>query len=482
MQKLFFILGLFFTSLLQAAELPESVAQALKQVRVPKEAVGIFVQPVGENKPLLEFNSDQVMNPASTIKLITTYAALELLGPAYTWKTEAYADGPIDGDVLDGDLILKGYGDPKLTLENFWLLLRNIREHGVREIRGDLIIDRSRFNLDDHDPNKFDADPIRAYNVGPDAFLLNFKAVRFDFIPDAENKKVTIVTEPQFHNLVVENKLKLVTGDCGDWSPRRFITFQVRNNKAKAIFKGSYHLGCGDKSWYIGFEDHTTYTHELFKQLWKELGGTIIGRNVHEGKVSEKSKLIGSMESPALAELIRDVNKYSNNVMARQIFLTIGAEATGLPANPDYSIMAVKNWLQKKGLNFPELVLENGAGLSRVERITPRHMGELLINAYASPVMPELISSLPIIAVDGTMKKRLLGLPIAGQGHIKTGRLEQVSAIAGYMLDKRGQRYVVVCIINHAHSGNGTQVVHDALLDWLYNREVVTNLESVSSR
>lgn len=480
--RILFSLGLFLSFVSAAAELPDTVAQALKQARIPQESVGIFIQPVTANKPLLTFNAEQSMNPASTIKLLTTYASLELLGPAYSWKTEAYTNGPIKNEVLDGDLILKGYGDPKLTLENFWLLLRSIREHGIREIRGDLILDRSRFNLPDHDPSQFDGDPTRAYNVGPDALLLNFKTIRFDFIPDIENKKINIRTEPQFPNLDIDNRLKLVTGECLEWNPKQLVTFRVKNSKVKAVFRGTYRTECGEKFWHIGFSDHTTYTHQVFKQLWKELGGILIGRNVREGKVSEHSKLIGSIESPALAELIRDVNKYSNNVMARQIFLTMGAEITGLPANPELSINVIKAWLKQKGMDFPELVIENGAGLSRNERISPRHMGELLLNVYASPLMPELISSLPIVAVDGTMKKRLIGLPIAGQGHIKTGRLEQVSAIAGYALDNRGQRYAIVCIINHPNAGNNSQLIQDALLEWIHMRGETMNSGLASSR
>jgi D-alanyl-D-alanine carboxypeptidase/D-alanyl-D-alanine-endopeptidase (penicillin-binding protein 4) len=158
--------------------LPAPVARALKTAGVPSSAVAVVVQDVDARMPRVSFNAEKPMNPASVMKLVTTYAALELLGPAYTWKTEAYAQGSLSDGVLNGDLHLKGYGDPRLTFENFWLLLRQIRAKGLREIRGDLVLDRGHFAPADHDPARFDGEPLRPYNVGPDALLLNYKAIR----------------------------------------------------------------------------------------------------------------------------------------------------------------------------------------------------------------------------------------------------------------------------------------------------------------
>src|SRR3990172_6136486 len=176
--------------------LPISVAQALQQAGIPESSVGIYVQEVTAKRPLLASGEERALNPASTIKLVTTFAALDLLGPAYRWATEIYATGALRDDVLDGNLIIKGYGDPRLTLENFWLMLRSLRARGVREIRGDLVLDRSYFATGDIDPAGFDNEPTRPYNTPPDALLVNFKAVRLQFVPDTERGVPKIIAEP----------------------------------------------------------------------------------------------------------------------------------------------------------------------------------------------------------------------------------------------------------------------------------------------
>jgi len=214
---------------------------------------------------------------------------------------------------------------------------------------------------------------------------------------------------------------------------------------------------------------HAQYTYALFRELWRELGGTFAG-GVREGPAGADARLIASVQSPTLSEVVRDINKFSNNVMARQLFLTLGAAGAGAPASADKTGRVIRQWLAGKGLSFPELVLENGSGLSRIERISAKSLGELLLAAYKSPVMPELMASLPLAAVDGTMRKRLSGAEVAGQAHIKTGSLSGVRAIAGYVLDARGRRVVVVFIVNHANAGNA-QPVQDALLRWVHSRD-----------
>ena len=167
--------------------LPPDVAASLKAAGIPLSAVGIVVQEVGVTRPSLALNATRAMNPASTMKLVTSFAALELLGPNFMWRPEAWASGSMSGDALEGDLILKGGADPKLTIENLWLFARALRARGLREIRGDLVLDRSYFDAAEHDPSRFDAEPQRPYNVGPDALLINFKAVRFGFSPHRSN-------------------------------------------------------------------------------------------------------------------------------------------------------------------------------------------------------------------------------------------------------------------------------------------------------
>ena len=456
------------TKLASAQSLPASVEQALKRAQIPLSGVAAYVQGVDSTKPLVAHNAAQAMNPASTIKLLTTYAALELLGPAYTWKTEAYAGGSLQGDVLQGDLILKGYGDPKLTLEKFWLLLRRLRALGLREIRGDLVLDRSYFEAAEYDPAKFDAEPLRAYNVGPDALLLNFKAVRFQFVPEADREFVTVIAEPKPAGLEFAASVRATDGACGDWRAGIKADFQTNGGSAKASFTGSMPAACGERYWNASLLAQPNYVYGVFRQLWEELGGTLAG-GWKDGAVPADARLLATGESASNAELARDINKFSNNVMARQLFLTLGAKVLKLPGRNDRSAQVVRSWLAEKKLDFPELVLENGSGLSRQERISAEHMGRLLLEAWRSAVMPELMSSLPLVAYDGTMRRRLRFESIAGQAHIKTGSLSDARTLAGYVLDQRGQRRVVVLFINHANAAAG-QPAQDALLQWVYER------------
>ena len=449
--------------------LPAPVARALKTAGVPPSAVAVLVQDVDARMPRASFNAAQPMNPASVMKLVTTYAALELLGPAYTWKTEAFARGPLKDGVLEGDLLLKGYGDPKLGFEQFWLLLRQLRAKGLREIRGDLVLDRGHFAADNHDPARFDGEPLRPYNVGPDALLLNFKSIRLGFVPDAERKSLAVYAEPAPAQLDIVNLVKLTDAACGNaWYEGIRMDLAHAGAGARLVLTGDYPAACGEKSRHVAVLDHPHFVAGVFRQLWGELGGTFSG-NLREGATPAAARLLARSESPALAEVVREINKYSNNVMARQLYLTLGAEATKRPARGADAEAAVRAWLAQKELRMPELVIENGAGLSRSDRISAENLARLLLAAYASPVMPEFIASLPLAGIDGTMRKRLNGNGVAGQAHVKTGYLDGVRALAGYVLDRRGKRVVVVFLANHPNSA-ATKAAQDALLACVYER------------
>ncbi len=448
--------------------LPAALSHALSQAGIPETAIGLYVHEIGAAEPLLAVGAERALNPASTMKLLTTYAALDLLGPAFTWPTEVYAAGPLAQDVLSGDLVIKGYGDPRLTLENFWLLLRDVRSRGVREVRGDLLLDRGHLAVNGFNSSAFDGEPTRPYNTGPDALLVNFKAVRLTFIPEPASRSVRITVEPPLRELAVINKITLDNAPCGDWATRLKLDPQGGSDSARLVFTGSFSAACGERVRHYSVLGHPQYVASLFRELWRELGGTFTG-TVREGEAGDGARLLARTQSPALAEIVRDINKFSNNVMARQLFLTLGAAGDGPPGTTEKANRVIRQWLAQRGLAIPELVIENGSGLSRLERISAQSLGRLLLAAFASPLMPEFVASLPLAAVDGTMKKRLNGAGVAGQAHIKTGLLTGVRAIAGYVLDARGRRVVLVFIVNHANYG-AAQSAQDALLKWVYAR------------
>jgi serine-type D-Ala-D-Ala carboxypeptidase/endopeptidase (penicillin-binding protein 4) len=446
--------------------LPPAVSQALAAAHIPTSAIGIVVQEAGGTSPRLSINADQAMNPASVIKLVTTFTALELLSPAYTWKTGFWSRAPLDHGVLAGDLYLRGSGDPKLTFEQFWLLLRQLRARGVRDIVGDLVLDRSLLSPCECDPAAFDDKPLRAYNVGPDALLVNFKAIRLTLVPLTATNSVQVLAQPEPANLDIVNDIRLGNNGCGDWKEGLQADLSHQGQRWRLTLAGRYSASCGEHDWNLGVMPHADYVRGVFEQLWRELGGSWRG-NLREGSVPIEAREIAMIESPPLAEVIRDINKYSNNVMARQLFLTLGAESGKQPATVADADAAVHGWLDAHDLHLPELVLDNGSGLSRRARISAGGLARLLGAAWKSPVMPELLASLPLTAVDGTMKKRLNGDAIAGQAHIKTGTLDGVKTIAGYVLDRDGHQQIVVFLVNHANA-QAAQAAEDALLDWVY--------------
>ena len=471
--KLFFCL-LFCCSLIQNAQgvaLPLSVREALRQVDIPLSSIGVVVREVNARTPLLSVNARQAMNPASTMKLLTTYAALEMLGSNYTWKTEAYLDGKLEEGVLLGDLILKGYGDPQLTLEKFWLWLRDMRSRGLREIRGNLVLDRSAFEPVNYDAAAFDNAPLRPYNMGPDALLLNFNAVRLRFIPDSE--KIQVIAEPNLSGITLDNRitssslsgesLTIEPADCSNWEDG--ISTQL--DGATVRLQGVFPTQCGECEQHVCLLPPAQYLYSVFRALWQEMGGSLSGE-LRESTLPRSATLYATHTSNPMAEVIRDINKFSNNVMARQVFLSLSGNSEE-PASLARSEAAIRNWLAQKKLRFPELVLENGSGLSRIERISPQHMALLLQSAQRSPLAAEFEASLPILGVDGTLKKRLKESVATAQAHLKTGSLKGVQAVAGYVLSRSGKRWLMVFLINHPNAGAG-QLAQNALIEWIQSR------------
>jgi len=438
---------------------PSTYLAKLAAARIPADAAAVVVMPVDDGALRWSANAAKPMNPASTMKLVTTYSALHLLGPAFTFRTEVLADGPQAGDVLRGELYVRGGGDPHLVIENLWQLLDRLRGFGIRDIRGDLVLDKTLFEPLAHDPGQFDGEEGRAYNVGPDALLVNFKSIAVTFVPDTAARVARVMVVPEVAGMKYPRMVPAVEGGCGDWRSRLKADI---NDPMNLRFGGSYPLACGERAIYLGALGHTNYFAAVFRALWERQGGSWTGK-VREAAVPATARLIAVQDSEPLAVLIRDINKFSNNVMTQQLFLTMGA-AGGEPGNPERGATAVRGLLAARGIVAPELVLENGCGLSRVERISAATLGNVLADAWHSQWMSELMASLPVSGVDGTMQRR--NVPV-GAAHMKTGMLEDTRAVAGYVQAASGKRYIVVAIINHPNAGRG-QGAHDALLEWVY--------------
>lgn len=443
------------------SSLPPELTRALAAANLPASQIAIALQAVDAPAPRLLHNAARPLNPASVMKLVTTYAALEKLGPAYAWKSELRSDALPRQGRLEGNLYFVGSGDPALTLERFWLLLRQLRERaGVQDIGGDLVADRSAYRLPPFDAAAFDNEPLRAYNVNADAALVNYTALRFTLVPDQAAGTVRLVQEVPQEGLEVRAAILPGSGECGDWREKLTVRFEAASRRLD--IGGSFPLACGEKPLHLAPLAGDAYLGALFRPLWRELGGRLAGR-VREGAVPAGSELLLRWESPSLAEIVRDTNKYSSNVMARHLFLALDDAA---PATPEGARRGLQRLLAAQGLQFPELQIDNGSGLARGDRIAARSLLQLLLAAWKSPVMPEFMASLPLAGRDGTLKRRFGNGSSAGRAHLKTGSIDGVRAWAGYVTDGEGRRWALAVLANGPRAGAAWGPV-EALLEWI---------------
>ncbi len=451
------------------AALPADFVSALAQAGVPRTAVSVMVvalpPPAAPTPPArLSYRASAVMNPASVMKLITTYAALDVLGPNFTWTNRVYVDGSVADGVLTGNLVLRGSGDPKLVLERLDALLRQVQAQGVREVRGDIVLDHSVFELPER-TTPFDDEPLRPYNATPDGLLVNFKSLIFNFSPDAANARATLRSEPPIANVEIPASVPLGNGPCDDWRAALQADFA---NPQQVRFAGSYPAACGDKSWPIAYVEPQSYAPRVVQALWAAAGGRLSGQ-VRDGTTPPSAKLLLSADSLPLAEVVMDVNKFSNNVMAQQVFLTLSSQAQGRGSFAASRQQVLHWWKTRLGKQAAAPVLDNGSGLSRQERTSAAALTALLRHADSGPLAGPFQASLGIAGVDGTVARLRERNPNAlalGRAWLKTGTLRDVVALAGYAQGLSGQRYSLVVLVNHDQASAARPAL-DKLLEWV---------------
>ena len=447
--------------------LPAAVASALRHAELPTQALAAWVQAVDAPQPALSWRADVPVNPASVFKLVTTTAGLDLLGPAFSWTTPVLFTGPVRDGVLHGSLVIQGRGDPKLVMERAWLLLRQVRAAGVRDIDGDIVLDSSAFAAPEATPADFDGEPWHPYNVLPDALLLNYKAVTLSFTPEADGHVARVSAEPPLAGVATPASVPLLRGPCDDW--RGGLRLDAADATAWR-FAGGYPASCGARTWPLAYADPARYNARMVEALWQEAGGRLHG-SVRVGATPlEAAALVPAFTfaSPPLADVVRDINKYSNNVMAEQLFLTLALQrpghAAGTPATPAEARAVLSQWLRERlGPAVDDTVVVNGSGLARNTRIRARTLGRLLAWIESGALAPELLSSLPVTGVDGTMKRSAAA---TGRALLKTGSMRDVQAIAGEVLAADGRRYVVVAVVNDARASAARPAL-EALVAWV---------------
>jgi len=450
-----------------AADLPPEVQRALAQQRIPASSLSVYVREVGADKALVEHAAQVPRNPASTMKVLTTYAALELLGPAHTWRTRAWAGGPVRDRILDGDLVIEGGGDPFMTADRWWGFVNSVRQAGVDRVTGDVVIDNSYFAHQGDDRAAFDNRPYRAYNVLPDALMVNFQSVNVSVVADAAAGAAEVRVYPWPSNLAVDNELRVPRGKCRG-SRRVVVASPEGPTGGRLSVAGNFQTGCAPLSLTRAVMRAPDFAYGTFRTFWQQSGGTLAG-GFHVGPVPPGAQLLNTYDSLSLSEVIRLVNKFSSNVMARHLLLTLAAEKSGRPGTTEAGARVIAEFLGTRGITIPGLVIENGSGLSRNERITAAGLAEVLLDALRSPYSAEFQASLPLGAVDGTLRRRFRTPGMEGRVRMKTGNLQDVSALAGYVNSSSGRKYVAVIVLNHPGADLGAgAAVQGALVDWVF--------------
>jgi serine-type D-Ala-D-Ala carboxypeptidase/endopeptidase (penicillin-binding protein 4) len=445
--------------------IPAAVTQVIAAERLPSSAVSVVVIEADSGRLVFSQNPDTPRSPASTIKVVTTVAALDLLGPAYTWHTRAAIHGALKDGVLEGDLILQGGGDPYMTLERWWSFVHALRARGLKTIHGDIVIDNTAFSLPPEDAGAFDGRPNRSYNVVPDALMVNFQSIDFRVLPDADARRVDITANPAPANLTIENHVRFAPGRCGGASGR--VDFEVASARwDRVVFSGALSPHCAERDFTRVLLQPATYAFGTFVELWRESGGEFSGKLRVEAAPADAQEML-SFDSLTLAEVVRLTNKFSNNLMARHLLLTLGEERLGAPATLEKGAAAIDQWSRERGLDLQGVDMDNGSGLSRSTHISALQMARVLSAAYRGRFAPEFLASLPLAGVDGTLRSRMKTLP-PGAVRMKTGHIDGVSGVAGYVTAGDGKTYVLVSLVNHPRADFGAgEPVHAALVNWV---------------
>jgi len=446
--------------------LPERPQAVVRQQLVPDEAVTVVVRDALGGGSLVEMNAATPRTPASVLKIVPTFAALDILGPAYTWKTRAWADGPIVHGVLQGNLYLQGGGDPLMTIERWWRFVSNLRQTGLKTVEGDVVIDDTLFAPLDGKPGDFDGRPYRTYNALPNALLVNLQSSEITVRPSDDGQAIDVAVDPFPANLQVENRIRPVDARCAGRN-RNFRISHPAGEPLKLEVTGTVSVNCQPQTLRQVIMGPAEFAYGTFRQLWEQQGGVIEGGMRRAATPKDAHELL-SLESLTLAEIIRVTNKFSSNVMARTLVLTLGAEKGAVPATVASGEKVITDWLKARGMNFPELVLDNGSGLSRDARISGGSLATVLQSAWKSRFAPEFLATLPLGGLDGTLRKRFGRLKDPSRIRMKTGTLNGASSIAGYVTGDSGRTYVVVIMVNSqgAQYGSG-EAIQGAVIEWV---------------
>jgi len=452
--------------------LPQPVQLALQKAGLPTLALGLVAFPLDRSKPPLRWHASEPKAPASSIKLVPTVVALELLGTNTRGRTDLLINPPVSGDTVTGPLYLRGGADTDLDWGSLWSMLRQLREQGIRHIKGGLVVDRTLFQPPRLDIGvaQFDDAPERQYNVIPDALFLNGGMMRFYLQSDAQTFSAR--ADYKVQSLTIDTSAMVLTNlPCADWRDSS-LEPEIRQDVSgtTVVLRGAFPVHCRQDT-ELNVVDRQQLTAHVVRSMWLQLGGEMDGTDL-EGATPAQATIVATHYGNPFAEVARGMIKTSDNPLTRLTYLRLGAKF----AKTDEPTLAaadrvVREWFATKGIPTQGLVLDNGSGLSRSERISPNQLAAVLVAATKGLYLPELLTTMPVAGRDGTLTRRLKGIATQDRARLKTGTLRNADALAGFVQDANHRTWVVVGLVNHEDLAGRGRPVLDSVIEWVAGQQ-----------
>jgi len=430
-----------------------AVENMLAHPCLKKKNYGVEIYSLDRREILYEVRKGQLFIPASNLKLITTAAALERLGPDYRFPTRLFTSGKLRGDILYGDLYIKGYGDPKLVTEQMWLLVNELENLPLKKIVGNIIADDSFFDTLLHVKTWKQSGGSEAYNAPLGALSFNFNTVTVYVSPgERPSEPPRVIIEPETKYLKVNNQARtLPRGKRG----RLAVNRMDRGDYDEITIKRGISTSRPRARYFVNITDPTKYSVSVFKEYLARVGIQVVGKTFR-GKVPKGAKLMINHKSEPLALALRGLNKFSNNFVAEQIVKTLAAEKFGPPGTTENGLKVIHEYMRSLGVAQDRFTIVDGSGLSRQNRVTPNQIIRVLEHVSQDlSIFPEFISALGVMGVDGNVRKRMNGVEESQKARVKTGTLNSVSSLSGYFQSRDGERFAFSILMNDLKCRNG---------------------------
>lgn len=471
MRKLLFVI-LFLSVWLQA--MPQTIAEYIRQSGIAKKDISIYIKEAGRGgKVVASLNAEKTRIPASVIKVMTTYAAVLKLGFDYRWPTKFYTRGTLKNGVLHGDLMIKGFGDPTLNDKDLVKIVSSIRAKGIKRITGNIVIDRTYFKVGNKDNSGFDKHTYSAYNAMPDAMMFNERVSTVCVTPS--KKSAYKKNSDGSYKLV--NQLQYVNKPCKGRYSWPGVKIDKNEVMPTVILKGKISKRCGKRNvCKVITKPYKSFYYALKEKLNQE--GVKVGGILKLERISQDARDLFTYYSRSLEEIVSKTAKKSNNLYARQLLLLLGAKVYGAPATMGKGRSAIVQILSSKGaLGNGVLRVDNGSGLSRVSKLNAKLLADMYDNAY-DRYGTRWMETLSIAGVDGTIKRRFRHTVVKNRAWMKTGTVNRVKNIGGYVKNKKGKLYTVVILVNSPKSRYRGAKLQNQIMTWLVKTSAKPSVRS----